>query len=171
MSSAFMPSTRRVAIFSTPWAAFSVSRLSSLPSAAASSDVSIRSIWVDVILVSPFPGAFFGGPCHSGGCHDNSACGYRICLHTSSARFFDGCAGSHRTLYDRVVSEFRSTSSNRPPLTVTPLEEGQGCIAEPKANWVGIYWISATLLYTASVRHQIPLHCIPYLPNKLNHSC
>lgn len=74
-------------------------------------------------------------------------------------------------LYDCVVSEFRSTSSNRPPLTVTPLEEGQGCIAEPKANWVGIYWISATLLYTASVRHQNPLHCIPYLPNKLNHSC
>lgn len=33
---------------------------------------------------------------------------------------------------------------------LTPLEEGQGCIAEPKANWVGIYWISATLLYTAS---------------------
>ncbi|PIL22575.1 hypothetical protein GSI_15264 [Ganoderma sinense ZZ0214-1] len=32
----------------------------------------------------------------------------------------------------------------------TPLEEGQGCIAEPKANWVGIYWLSATLTYTAS---------------------
>ncbi|KAI0712219.1 hypothetical protein C8Q76DRAFT_733847 [Earliella scabrosa] len=32
----------------------------------------------------------------------------------------------------------------------TPLLEGQGCIAEPKANWVGIYWLSATLLYTAS---------------------
>lgn len=28
--------------------------------------------------------------------------------------------------------------------------EGQGCIAEPKHTWVGIYWLSATLLYTAS---------------------
>lgn len=34
---------------------------------------------------------------------------------------------------------------------VTPLEEGQGCIASPKHNWVGIYWLSATLLYTASL--------------------
>jgi hypothetical protein len=33
---------------------------------------------------------------------------------------------------------------------VTPLEEGQGCIAEPKHNWVGLYWLSTTLLYTAS---------------------
>ncbi|KAI0345737.1 hypothetical protein BDW22DRAFT_1369962 [Trametopsis cervina] len=32
----------------------------------------------------------------------------------------------------------------------TPVEEGQGCIASPKHNWVGIYWVSATLLYTAS---------------------
>ncbi|KAI0075051.1 hypothetical protein K474DRAFT_1685471 [Panus rudis PR-1116 ss-1] len=32
----------------------------------------------------------------------------------------------------------------------TPLLEGQGCIASPKHNWVGIYWLSATLLYTAS---------------------
>ncbi|KAI8986111.1 hypothetical protein BD414DRAFT_487693 [Trametes punicea] len=32
----------------------------------------------------------------------------------------------------------------------TPLLDGQGCIAEPKANWVGIYWLSATLTYTAS---------------------
>ncbi|KAI0822333.1 hypothetical protein BC628DRAFT_1340914 [Trametes gibbosa] len=32
----------------------------------------------------------------------------------------------------------------------TPLKIGQGCIAEPKANWVGIYWLSATLTYTAS---------------------
>ncbi|TFK52525.1 hypothetical protein OE88DRAFT_1657836 [Heliocybe sulcata] len=31
-----------------------------------------------------------------------------------------------------------------------PLEEGQGCIAGPKHNWVGIYWLSATVLYTAS---------------------
>ncbi|KAI0732003.1 hypothetical protein C8Q72DRAFT_874513 [Fomitopsis betulina] len=34
---------------------------------------------------------------------------------------------------------------------VTPLEEGQGCIAEPKYIWVGIYWLSATLLYTVSL--------------------
>ncbi|KAH9933115.1 uncharacterized protein BXZ73DRAFT_101085 [Epithele typhae] len=33
----------------------------------------------------------------------------------------------------------------------TPLLEGQGCIAEPKEGWVGIYWVSATLLYTASL--------------------
>ena len=32
-----------------------------------------------------------------------------------------------------------------------PLEEGQGCIAGPKGNWVGIYWLAPTLLYTASV--------------------
>ncbi|KAI0648005.1 hypothetical protein C8Q79DRAFT_953042 [Trametes meyenii] len=32
----------------------------------------------------------------------------------------------------------------------TPLKEGQGCIAEPKSNWVGIYWLSATLTFTAS---------------------
>lgn len=31
------------------------------------------------------------------------------------------------------------------------MEEGQGCIASPKHNWVGIYWLSATLLYTASL--------------------
>ncbi|KAI9443270.1 hypothetical protein H4582DRAFT_1923580 [Lactarius indigo] len=31
-----------------------------------------------------------------------------------------------------------------------PLKDGQGCIAGPKHNWVGIYWLSATLFYTAS---------------------
>ncbi|KIL67811.1 hypothetical protein M378DRAFT_159004 [Amanita muscaria Koide BX008] len=31
-----------------------------------------------------------------------------------------------------------------------PLREGQGCIAGPRYNWVGIYWIAPTLLYTAS---------------------
>ncbi|KAJ7134574.1 hypothetical protein C8R44DRAFT_697199 [Mycena epipterygia] len=31
-----------------------------------------------------------------------------------------------------------------------PLLDGQGCIAGPKANWVGIYWVAPTLLYTAS---------------------
>lgn len=28
---------------------------------------------------------------------------------------------------------------------------GQGCIAGPKHNWVGIYWVAPTLLYTASM--------------------
>ncbi|TDL23152.1 hypothetical protein BD410DRAFT_827866 [Rickenella mellea] len=31
-----------------------------------------------------------------------------------------------------------------------PLKLGQGCIAGPKENWVGIYWLAPTLLYTAS---------------------
>lgn len=31
---------------------------------------------------------------------------------------------------------------------VMPLLEGQGCIAGPQANWVGIYWAAPTLLYT-----------------------
>lgn len=31
-----------------------------------------------------------------------------------------------------------------------PLEEGQGCIAGPKHNWVGIYWVAPTLLYACS---------------------
>ncbi|KAF9454715.1 hypothetical protein P691DRAFT_783839 [Macrolepiota fuliginosa MF-IS2] len=31
-----------------------------------------------------------------------------------------------------------------------PLKEGQGCIAGPKQNWVGIYWVAPTLLYTVS---------------------
>jgi len=34
--------------------------------------------------------------------------------------------------------------------TSVPLLEGQGCIAGPKANWVGIYWLAPTLLYTVS---------------------
>ncbi|CCM01885.1 uncharacterized protein FIBRA_03956 [Fibroporia radiculosa] len=33
----------------------------------------------------------------------------------------------------------------------TPLLPGQGCIAEPKQNWVGIYWLSVSLLYSASL--------------------
>jgi hypothetical protein len=32
-----------------------------------------------------------------------------------------------------------------------PLLDGQGCIAGPKQNWVGIYWVAPTLLYTLSV--------------------
>ncbi|KAJ7644093.1 hypothetical protein FB45DRAFT_783874 [Roridomyces roridus] len=31
-----------------------------------------------------------------------------------------------------------------------PLLQGQGCIAGPRHNWVGIYWVAPTLLYTAS---------------------
>lgn len=31
-----------------------------------------------------------------------------------------------------------------------PLLPGQGCVAGPKHNWVGIYWVGPTLLYTAS---------------------
>lgn len=31
-----------------------------------------------------------------------------------------------------------------------PLLEGQGCIAGPKNNWVGIYWVGPTLMYSAS---------------------
>ncbi|XP_006462734.1 hypothetical protein AGABI2DRAFT_73048 [Agaricus bisporus var. bisporus H97] len=31
-----------------------------------------------------------------------------------------------------------------------PLKPGQGCIAGPKHNWVGIYWVAPTLLYTVS---------------------
>jgi hypothetical protein len=33
---------------------------------------------------------------------------------------------------------------------VMPLLEGQGCIAGPRANWVGIYWAAPTLLYSLS---------------------
>ncbi|KAG7443061.1 uncharacterized protein BT62DRAFT_996214 [Guyanagaster necrorhizus] len=32
-----------------------------------------------------------------------------------------------------------------------PLEPGQGCIAGIKHNWVGIYWVFPTLLYTVSL--------------------
>ncbi|KAI0304367.1 hypothetical protein B0F90DRAFT_1243530 [Multifurca ochricompacta] len=32
-----------------------------------------------------------------------------------------------------------------------PLLEGQGCVAGPKHNWVGVYWLSITLFYTASL--------------------
>ncbi|KAF9483448.1 hypothetical protein BDN70DRAFT_873724 [Pholiota conissans] len=31
-----------------------------------------------------------------------------------------------------------------------PLLSGQGCIAGPKHEWVGIYWVAPTLLYTVS---------------------
>ncbi|KDQ62395.1 hypothetical protein JAAARDRAFT_30299 [Jaapia argillacea MUCL 33604] len=31
-----------------------------------------------------------------------------------------------------------------------PLDVGQGCIAGPKSNWVGLYWVAPTLLYTVS---------------------
>ncbi|KAJ7254417.1 hypothetical protein B0H12DRAFT_959034, partial [Mycena haematopus] len=31
-----------------------------------------------------------------------------------------------------------------------PLLQGQGCIAGPRHNWVGLYWVAPTLLYTTS---------------------
>ncbi|KAG8961832.1 hypothetical protein FRC03_004898 [Tulasnella sp. 419] len=34
---------------------------------------------------------------------------------------------------------------------VVPLKEGQGCIAGPKENWVGVYWLAPTLFYTATL--------------------
>lgn len=36
-------------------------------------------------------------------------------------------------------------------ILAVPLLDGQGCIAGPKQNWVGIYWVAPTLLYTLSV--------------------
>lgn len=49
---------------------------------------------------------------------------------------------------------------------------GQGCIAGPKANWVGIYWLAPTLLYTASfalalIRSRQSLAAKPLSPWKL----
>ncbi|KAH9179295.1 hypothetical protein EDB89DRAFT_1926428 [Lactarius sanguifluus] len=46
----------------------------------------------------------------------------------------------------QVVVTAISSAFYRP----VPLDAGQGCIAGPKHNWVGIYWLSATLFYTAS---------------------
>ncbi len=43
------------------------------------------------------------------------------------------------------------TSTTLTCLSAVPLLQGQGCIAGPKAAWVGIYWLMPTLLYTASV--------------------
>ncbi|KAG8907849.1 hypothetical protein FRB99_002022 [Tulasnella sp. 403] len=34
---------------------------------------------------------------------------------------------------------------------VVPLKEGQGCIAGPKHNWVGLYWLTPTLFYSAAL--------------------
>lgn len=31
-----------------------------------------------------------------------------------------------------------------------PLKEGQGCIAGPTANWVGVYWLAPTFFWTAA---------------------
>lgn len=36
-----------------------------------------------------------------------------------------------------------------------PLAVGQGCIAGPKAEWVGIYWAMPTVLYAVMVRLRI----------------
>ena len=58
------------------------------------------------------------------------------------------CCGFYRCeLYPSFVTP---PSVSRSPKAV-PLLDGQGCIAGPKHNWVGIYWASATLFYTASV--------------------
>jgi len=53
-----------------------------------------------------------------------------------------------------------------------PLLSGQGCIAGPKHNWVGIYWLAPTLLYTASFalalkRSIVSLQVKPLSPWKL----
>ena len=34
---------------------------------------------------------------------------------------------------------------------VIPLKAGQGCIAGPVSNWVGIYWAAPTVFYTATL--------------------
>ncbi|KAG6866278.1 hypothetical protein C0991_006374 [Blastosporella zonata] len=57
-------------------------------------------------------------------------------------------------------------------LSAVPLLEGQGCIAGPKHNWVGIYWVAPTLLYTASfvlalIRSFKSLEAKPLSPWKL----
>jgi hypothetical protein len=55
--------------------------------------------------------------------------------------------------------------------SAVPLQQGQGCIAGPKAAWVGIYWLVPTLLYTASVGPMtsimrcLPM-CIPSSPSR-----
>jgi hypothetical protein len=53
-----------------------------------------------------------------------------------------------------------------------PLLEGQGCIAGPKANWVGIYWLAPTILYMTSFvlalkRSLVSLDAKPLSPWKL----
>lgn len=53
-----------------------------------------------------------------------------------------------------------------------PLDVGQGCIAGPKSNWVGIYWVAPTLLYTvtfalALIRSIQSLEAKPLSPWKL----
>ncbi|KIK69585.1 hypothetical protein GYMLUDRAFT_236093 [Collybiopsis luxurians FD-317 M1] len=53
-----------------------------------------------------------------------------------------------------------------------PLDVGQGCIAGPKHNWVGIYWLAPTLLYTTSFalalkRSIVSLHVKRLTPWKL----
>jgi hypothetical protein len=46
-----------------------------------------------------------------------------------------------------------------------PLLEGQGCIAGPKSNWVGIYWLAPTLLYSVSFGLAL-MRSIQSLPSK-----
>jgi hypothetical protein len=53
-----------------------------------------------------------------------------------------------------------------------PLLEGQGCIAGPRSNWVGIYWLAPTVLYLTSFglamkRSLVSLDAKPLSPWKL----
>lgn len=64
------------------------------------------------------------------------------------------CCGFYRctsfpSRYCALVSNWR--------IPAVPLDVGQGCIAGPKSNWVGIYWLAPTLLYTATVCTPIPI--------------
>ena len=34
---------------------------------------------------------------------------------------------------------------------IIPLLDGQGYIAGPTANWIGIYWVGPTILYTVTL--------------------
>lgn len=61
------------------------------------------------------------------------------------------CCGFFRCELDLQPIIIRTCLTSHVFSSAVPLEEGQGCIAGPKANWVGIYWLSITLLYTASV--------------------
>ena len=68
------------------------------------------------------------------------------------------CCGFYRCERNPYLASDAGKTHTPPPITAVPLLEGQGCIAGPKHNWVGIYWLAPTLLYTASVSlHSIPV--------------
>jgi len=93
---------------------------------------------------------------------------------TAKCSVFLGVSLASRSLSQQSVA--LSTAVRRPVVlsppppdlaTAVPLLEGQGCIAGPKHNWVGIYWLAPTLLYTASVsplRHKAT--CRSFLSNR-----